>query len=164
MSSLDREARNVQNPAFGATVLAAFLQGHYEADEMKGGTPLPYLFLVLPMIFHSEVYRLLSETRTGLRQFAEKFVSSEFASTDLLLSLGSSAIRLRRLTADSLGIMLLSGLATLDSQHGRLLPRKVNVFSARPDIPNEAEQGRKLGRWFAELSPFEIGSILKVVF
>lgn len=116
------------------------------------------------MILHSDIYHLLSGTRSGLRQFAEKFVSSEFARTDVLLSLGASAMRLRRLTADSLGIMLLSGLATLDSQHGRVLPRKVNVFSARPDIPIEAEQGRKLGKWFAELSPFEIGSILKVIF
>lgn len=46
MASLDAEARNVQNAAFGAVILAAFVQGFYDADETKEGVPLPYLFLV----------------------------------------------------------------------------------------------------------------------
>jgi hypothetical protein len=66
MSSLDTEVRNVQNAAFGAVILAAFVQGFYEGDETKQGVPLPYVFLVLPMVLHSDIYRLLSGTRTSL--------------------------------------------------------------------------------------------------
>lgn len=164
MASLDAEARNVQNAAFGAVILAAFVQGFYDADKTKEGVPLPYLFLVLPIVLHSDIYRLLSGTRPSLRHMAEKFVSAEYAGTDLLLSLNSSALRLRGLTAESLGVLFLTGFAKMDSKKARVVPRKVRQFFRRPDVPNEAEESRKLGKWFAHLSAFEIGSILKVTF
>jgi hypothetical protein len=164
MASLDAEVRNVQNAAFGAAILTAFVQGFFEADESKQGVPLPYLFLVLPIVLHSDIYRLLAGTRLGLRHMAEKFVSTEIAGTDLLLSLQGRALRLRGLTAESLGVLFLAGLAKLDSKKGRVLPRKARRFSSRQDVPCEAEESRKLGKWFAQLSPFEIGSILKVTF
>jgi hypothetical protein len=164
MSNLDTEVRNVQNAAFGAVILAGFIQGYYEGDETKQGSPLPYVFLVLPIVLHSDIYRLLSGTRPSLRHMAEKFVSTEYAGTDLLLSLNSRALRLRSLTAESLGVLFLTGLAKMDWKKGRIVPRKSRQFSRRPDIPDEAEQSRKLGGWFAQLSAFEIGSILKVTF
>lgn len=164
MATLDAEVRNVQNAAFGAVILAAFVQGFYDADETKEGVPLPYLFLVLPIVLHADIYRLLSSTKPSLRHMAEKFVSSEHAGTDLLLSINSSALRLRGLTAESLGVLFLTGFAKMDSQRARVVPRKANQFSRRPGVPNEAEESRKLGKWFAQLSAFEIGSILKVTF
>jgi hypothetical protein len=164
MASLDAEVRNVQNPAFGAVALAAFIQGFYDADEKKQGVPLPYLFLVLPILLHSDFYELLSSTRAGLRHMAEKFSSTERAGTDLLLSLNSNARRLRGLTTEALSVLLLTGLARMDSKTGHLVPRKVREFSDRQDMPVEAEESRKLGSWFARLSAFEIGSILKVIF
>ena len=164
MPSLDAEIRHVQNPAFGAAILAAFLQGFYDADQSKKGVPLPYLFLVLPIVLHADMFRLLSNTKAGLRQMAEKFVSTEYAGTALLLSLNTRALLFRRLTSDSIGILLLTGLAHLDSRTARIVPRKVVQFSERPDVPDEADESRKLGRWFSELSTFEIGSILKVTF
>jgi hypothetical protein len=164
MASLDAETRNVQNSAFGAVVLASFVQGFYDADATKKGVPLPYLFLVLPIILQSDICRLLSGTKLGLRQMAEKFVSTEYAGTDLLLSLNRSALRLRSLTTESLAVLLLTGLARMDSKNARVVPQKVGEFSRRPDVPDEADESRKLGKWFAQLSAFEIGSILKVTF
>lgn len=164
MPSLDTEVRNVQNAAFGAAILAAFVQGFYEADETKQGVPLPYLFLVLPIVLHSDIYRLLCSTRQSLRHMAEKFVSTEYAGTDLLLSLNGTALRLRGLTAESLSVLFLAGLAKLDARKARVVPRKVRQFATRQDVPAEAEESRKLGKWFAQLSAFEIGSILKVTF
>jgi hypothetical protein len=164
MPSLDTEVRNIQNPAFGAVILAAFVQGFYEADATKQGVPLPYLFLVLPIVLHSDIYRLLSTTRPSLRHMAEKFVSAEYAGTDLLLSLNGSALRLRGLTGESLGVLFLTGLAKMDSKRARVVPQKARQFSSRQDVPSEAVESRKLGKWFAELSAFEIGSILKVTF
>jgi hypothetical protein len=164
MASLDAEARNVQNAAFGAVILAAFVQGFYDADETKEGVPLPYLFLVLPIVLHSDIYRLLASTKPSLRHMAEKFVSAEHAGTDLLLSLNRSALRFRGLTAESLGVLFLTGFAKMDSKKARLVPQKAHQFFRRPDVPNEAEESRKLGKWFAQLSAFEIGSILKVTF
>jgi hypothetical protein len=164
MAKLDAEVRNVQNAAFGAVILAAFAQGFYDADETKEGVPLPYLFLVLPIVLHSDIYRLLSGTKPSLRHMAEKFASAEYAGTDLLLSLNSSAVRLRALTAESLGVLFLTGFAKMDSKKARVVPRKARRLAGRPDIPAEAEESRKLGKWFAQLSAFEIGSILKVTF
>jgi len=76
---------------------------------------------------------------------AEKFVSAENAGTDLLLSLNRSARRLRRLTAESLGVMFLAGLAKMDSKKARVVPRKARQFSKREDIPDEAEERPKDG-------------------
>jgi hypothetical protein len=162
--SLNTEVRNIQNSAFGAVVLGAFVQGYYEADESKQGVPLPFVFLVLPIILHSDIYHLLATTKSSLRHMAEKFVSAEHAGTDLLLSLNSRALHLRRLTADSLGVLFLTGFAKMDPLKARIVPRKSSKFSRLPDIPDEAEESRKLGKWFAQLSAFEIGSILKVTF
>ena len=128
MSSLDSEVKNVQNPAFGAVILAAFAQGYYDADKTKQGVPLPYLFLVLPLVLQSDMYRLLSATRPSLRHMADKFFSAEYAGTDLLLSLNRRARRLRNLTAESLGIMFLAGLAKMDSKRARVVPRKALRF------------------------------------
>jgi len=164
MSSLDAEARNVQNAAFAAAILAAFAQGFHDADERKQGVPLPYLFLVLPIILHADLYRLLVGTKLGLRHLAEKLVSSQCAGTDLLLSLSGSARRLRGLTSEALGVLFLTGLAKMDAKKARVVPQKARRFASRLDVPDEAEEGRKLGKWFAELSAFEIGSILKVTF
>ena len=164
MPSLDIEVRKVQNAAFGAVILAAFIQGFYEADETRQGTPLPYAFVVLPMILHSDIYRLLAGTKQSLRHMAEKFVSAEYAGTDLLLSINNRASQLRHLTAESLGVLFLTGLASLDTDKGRLVPHRTQRYLTRPDIPEEAKQSRKLGAWFAQLSAFEIGSILKVTF
>ncbi len=164
MGSLDAETRNVQNAAFAAAILAAFAQGFYEADERKQGVPLPYLFLVLPIVLHADMYHLLASTKLGLRHMAEKLVSSQYAGTDLLLSLNGNALRLRGLTSEALGVLFLTGLARMDSKKARAVPQKSMRFARRPDVPDEAEGSRKLGKWFAELSAFEIGSILKVTF
>jgi hypothetical protein len=164
MPSLDAEVLMIQNPAFGAAILAGFVQGFYEADKSKQGTPLPYLYLILPMVLHADFYRLLKSTKPSLRHLAEKFVSVEYAGTDLLLSLGRRASQMRKLTSESLSVMLLTRLARLDNSKARLTPRKTEQFSQRPDIPEQVEEAIKLGKWFADLSPFEIGSILKVAF
>lgn len=164
MSALDAEVRNVQNPAFGAVLIASFVQGYYDSDDAKLGAPLPYLFLVLPIILHADVYRLLATTKSGLRQMAEKFASAEYAGTDLLLSINGNARLLRNLTAESIGVALLTRLAKIDSTNARVLPLTSRRIAIRPDFPEEATQSQKLGGWFAQLSAFEIGSILKVIF
>lgn len=117
MARLEIEVRNVQNPAFGAMLLAAFVQGFYESDQSKEGAPLPYLFLVLPIVLHADIYRLLSGTRPSLRHMADKFFSAEHAGSDLLLSINRSAFRLRELTAESLGILFLTGFAKMEESH-----------------------------------------------
>lgn len=164
MAALDAEVRAVQNSAFGAAILAGFVHGYFEGDSSKKGAPLPYLYLVLPMILHADIYRLVRGTRPSLRHLAEKFVSTEAAGTDLLLSLQKRALDMRRLTSECVAVLLIAGLAHLDPKQGRLVPRKVDLLSDRPEVPEQAAEARKLGHWFSELSPFEIGNILKVTF
>ena len=164
MPEIDTEIRNVQNSAFGAALLAAFVIGYYSGDERKRGAPLPYLFLVLPLILRADIYRIIAGTTPGLRHMAEKFFSSEHAATDLLLSVRANAARLRPLTRQSFAILLHAGLASLDPETGRVVPRKTERFSERSDKPDESKVAEKLGKWLAQLSPVEVGSILKVTF
>lgn len=164
MGVLDEEIGLVQNQAYGATLLAGFVQGYHEHHTEKAGAPLPYLFVALPMLLHVDLIDVIAGTRLGLRGFAEKCVSVEKAGTDLLLSINRRAMEYRGLTANCVAVLLSTKLAHLEVQTGTILPLNAKALTDRPDLPTEYEIAAKLGGWFSELTAFEIGSILKVVF
>ena len=111
---LGREIRNIQNPAFGAALLTAFIQSYYEAHQHRMGAPLPYAYVVLPMLMHADILSVISSTNSGLRGMAQKFFSVESAGTDLLLSISRRARDGRPLTSDCIAVMLAARFARLN--------------------------------------------------
>ena len=92
-----------------------------------------------------------------------KLSSSELASTDVILSIGEHARAFRTLTIDALAIMLATGLVLLDSTSGFVLPYSMQL-ARQGELPRDYATAVKLGKWFSELSSFEIASALKVTF
>lgn len=168
MRTLSQETERVQNPALGSMVLWRFTAG-YERGSGKGmATPIPLLFLVLPIIFHEETARLLKGTqeRSGLRYFAGKFSSSAVSASDLLLAIQKRALDMRQLTTESLAIALSSGLISIYCDTGRAVP--LSSSPVRAGIPSSVnamlKSAEKLGVWYSQISLHEISFILKVDF
>jgi hypothetical protein len=164
MGVLDEEIGLVQNQAYGAALLAGFVHGYHAHHPEKAGTPLPYLFVALPMLLHSDLVELIASTRLGLRGFAEKCVSVEKAGTDLLLSINRRSAQYRGFTASCIAVLLSTGVAHLEVSTGRLLPHGTTALAGRPELPRAYDTATKLGAWFSALTSFEIASILKVLF
>ncbi len=163
MSVLDQGIANVQNPAYAAALLTGFVEGYRENHPLRSGSPLPYLFVAVPMLLQAEILDNIRSTQLGLRGMVRKLSSSELASTDVVLSIGEHARDFRSLTTEALAIMLATRLVVLNAESGVVLPMKTSL-SARGERPRDYSTAIKLGKWFSEMSMFEIASALKVTF
>ena len=75
MSILGKEAENIQNAGLGAALLWRFTIGYAAGSGINQPSPLPLIFLPLPIAFHEETAAFLKSTHkaSGLRAFADKF-------------------------------------------------------------------------------------------
>lgn len=163
MSVLDQGIANVQNPAYAAALLAGFVEGYRENHPLRNGAPLPYLFLAVPMLLQCELLENIKNTQLGLRGMVRKLTSSEVAGTDVVLSIAEYAREFRPLTKEALAIMLATRLVVLVPGSGAVLPLNTKLASLE-EMPRDHAIALKLGKWFSELSMFEIASVLKVTF
>ena len=167
MARLSDEVRQVQNPALGAMLLWRFTAAYTQTRADAGHPPLPLLFLVLPLVLHSETLEVLSSTQrlSGLRLFADKF-QSPLRKSDVLLSLHDRAIAMRPLSLESLRFAIHHRLVALDPATGQALaltttPARFRVPASVRELAVNAE---KVGGWFGLLTLHEVSAILKVRF
>jgi Family of unknown function (DUF6521) len=167
MPRLRQDAIHVQNPALGAFLQWRYATGYFEARGDAQGSPLVLAFLVLPLLLHEETLELIAGTNkpSGLRGFAGKFGSSRFRKSDVLLGLHERTRAMRPLSLTSLRMGIAYRLVSIDKQRNllplsRTSPRTLVPTSVRSLVKN----AEKLGAWSAELTLFEIASILKVGF
>ncbi|OGN89437.1 MAG: hypothetical protein A2Z74_06645 [Chloroflexi bacterium RBG_13_46_9] len=165
---LNKETKNVQNPALGAMLIWRFVAGYERGSSTSRLTPIPLLFLVLPMLLHQETAEFVVSTQeaTGLRAFASKFSKSSKSKTDLLFALPKRSLDMRKLTTDSLALAVSSDLLSIDSNHGMAIslssgPVKTGISSSVRSMLRAAE---KLGVWCSAISLHEVSVILKVGF
>lgn len=162
---LAREVQAIQNPGLGAVLLWRFAVGYASSRGAPETTPMPVLFLPLPILFHEETVELVRRTRTGLRGFADKFLDSTFSETDVLLSLERRAKALRPLSLMSIRIAIDSRILLVDARTADVMalsstkPRGVPE-SVRPLL----KSSEKLGEWCGAVSLFELSSVLRVGF
>jgi hypothetical protein len=130
-------------------------------------TPMPVLFLVLPLLFDEDTSDMIASTQkaSGLRLFAGKFAESKHAKADVLLSLESRAKALRPQTLEALILALKARLLFLDAGTGEVValsqaPALSLADSVRPLI----RSAEKLGTWCGALSLFELSTTLQVTF
>lgn len=168
MPALSQEAEEVQNPGLGAMAVWRFATGYALASQENKPTPIPLLFLVLPLLYHEESLEVLSSTRrgSGLRGFAGKFSDSQHRKTDILLELHERCVRMRTLSLDALRVALATKLLALDVERAVAFP--LTRTSPKAGVPNSIQlmlqNAEKLGAWCAELSLHEVSLILKVSF
>lgn len=168
MLKLSRETQLVQNPALGAMLLWRFATGYEHGSETHKATPLPLLFIVLPILFHRETASVVQRTRlaSGLRYFADKFRESGTNAGDLILTINKRALDMRRLSSKSIMAAVASGLISVHCDTGQAVP--LSFTAPKAGIPktihtmlNSAE---KLGVWCSQVSLHEVSAILRVGF
>lgn len=168
MSILNKETRIVQNPALGSVLLWRFAVGYSDGSEIKAPTPLPLLFVVLPIIYHEETAAFIESTRksSGLRAFVNKFDESKTSKSDLIISIHERARVMRQLTQHSLSLALASDLIALDLRSGGIFPK--TRTQPKTGIPNSVTEmmkaAERLGFWCSKLTLHEVSITLKVAF
>ncbi|QWU13191.1 hypothetical protein SAMN04487895_11727 [Paenibacillus sophorae] len=165
MPNLNREIQNVQNPVFGAFIIWNFVRGYYSNNSTL--VPLPLLFIVLPIIFREDMSEVLSSTNkpSGLRYFANKFLSTKVLKNDLVSSIHISASNMKELSLQSIRIALYSSLISLDYEEALVFP--VTTTERKQEHKSIIKLGKsseKLGYWCSQLTLHEISQILKVRF
>lgn len=168
MGQLSREARALQNPAFGAVLLWSFAAEYVENHPTHDHPPLPITFLVIPMVLHEGTKKVILSTQgaSGLRFFSDKFSTSEIAQSDAIATLQRRISMTRELTLESLQFLLRSGMVTIDIEAASVIPSKARGFGQQiPDsIDDAVKAAKKLGRWTSSLSIYEIASTLRLAF
>ena len=126
---------------------------------------MPLMFTVLPMIFHEDTMELIGSTRSdsGLHAFADKFSRSENQKADLLLSIHSRVIAMRRLTWNSLCMAVERRLLSISFNSAEVIALSNTNPAGVPTTVRPLLAGsEKLGKWCSRLSLLEICSVLKV--
>jgi hypothetical protein len=164
MTSLAREAENVQNAALGAALIWRFCCSFVDAHPTRDHPRIQHVLLVLPIVLHQATAEFLRGTlpRSGLRAFATKFGESRTAKQDLLLQLHDRVVRWRSLSLDSLQLAAAGSLVSVTPE-GEVVP--MSHTSAR-GVPDEVKRlmrdAEKLGQWCGLLTIHEIANTLKV--
>lgn len=167
MPVLAREVDAVQNPALGASLLWRFAVGYSGARKVPESTPLPILFVVLPLLYHEESARLITSTRlaSGLRAFVGKFSDSTNVELDLLLALQRRAHQMRRQTLEALRLAVSTRLLTLERASAEVIVlSRTEPSKVASSIQSMMRNAEKLGGWFGAVSVFELASQLHVRF
>jgi hypothetical protein len=168
MHTLSQETQYVQNPALGAMLLWRFTVGYERGSGTASPTPIPLLFLVLPISLHEDTAHLVNSTQetSGLRAFAGKFSESKISKSDLLLSIHKSSLEMRRLTMDSLALATASSLIFFDCSAGTAI--SLSSSRVKAGIPSSVRSmlrgAEKFGVWCSTISLHEVSVILKVGF
>lgn len=142
------EIEQVQNPGLGATLIWRFACG-YESGGNQDGIPLPYAFLLVPLLFNKAVLSAVASTQKGLRKVEEKLNGAKAP----LAAMQEHALAMRGLSQQSLALALRAGLITLDVGNALMRPRSVTA----PSVPDEEaakllKAADKLGLWASQVS------------
>lgn len=165
ITSLNREARFVQNPALGASLVWRFACGYSGKSVTSDSPPLPLVFLVLPLLLHQDTLEMIAGTRAGLQAFADKFSQSENVQTDILLDIHARAINYRSLTLASLRVAIGAKLVSVIRDSGKVIAlSSVSPSGVPASVKPLLANADKFGAWCSELTLYEIGTTLKVAF
>jgi hypothetical protein len=149
----------VQNPAFGAHVLWSFGRG-YQGEKIGDLSPLPSLFLVLPLILHAPT---LSEIRsTNLSSGLTKLVSKLAEEREKLFAVHDRALALRNLTLESVGAGIATDLMHLYYETALVRANDVKVPAPPERLKYHISGAEKLGRWFSRLPLSQVFSLLEI--
>ena len=165
--ALSREVDAVQNAALAAVLLWRFCVTYATTRQAPSSTPVPVLFVVLPLLFDEDTASLVASTKksSGLRLFAGKFTESTHAKADVLLSLEKRARELRAQTLEALSLALKAKLLFLEPLAGEVIALSEAAPQSLPEsVRPLIRSAEKLGTWSGSLSLFELSTVLHVTF
>ncbi len=159
------EFRLVQNEVFGATVLWTAVAEHFVATKKVSGMPLPLSMLVLPLCYHLQTAKSISSCSpaSGIYMALTK-------DRAIPAGLQNRMIDMAGQTFDAIRVGVNAGLLSVDKSESsiELLPNrktKPSEFRFDHDQTKYIERAaRRVGRWFGEIPPSTICSLLRVGF
>ena len=158
------ELEIVQNPALGAYLIWQFGLG-FQADDSRPAA-LPLVFIVLPLLLHSQTLQVIGSTRktSGLTLFAAKLAEER----ENLLAVHERARLLRTLTLESIVLGIQSKLLSVDYDQATLRANTLLEPSAKPFLPEHLRglpaSADKIGHWFSKAGLGQVANTLKVEF
>lgn len=164
MSDINKEVQNVQNPALGSYLIWNFVRGYF--SEKASFVPFPLLFIVLPILLREDMTEVLFSTYkpTGLRNFADKFISAKILKNDIISQIHISSEMMKELTLHSIKIAIRASLISID-KNALVLPISISEHISEPkSVVNLGKASEKLGYWCSQITLHEISQVLKVRF
>ena len=137
MAVLKNEISLINNSALGAYLLWNYALMYQNKHRVKDPTPWVLIFLVLPMLFHQPTLDFLDRTNrgTGLAKFSEKFLSTKFKKSNLLLYIHVRALGMREISLYSLKVAVRTNLLTIEPDTGRVVAVDADQISRPRSVP-----------------------------
>ncbi|WP_425480708.1 three component ABC system middle component [Lysobacter silvisoli] len=157
LTELDR----IYNPAYGAYLLWSGVRGYLDEDGQS--TPLPLIFLFLPLLVHAPTRDVIASTNnpSGLTLFAAKIGQHQ----ENLLAIHHRAVALKDLTYRSFVLARNCNLLVFDNTAAHLYPVELTRPPPAPEsVRRVSKQAAKLGAWLARLPVQQIASTLRIDF
>lgn len=157
------ESNLVQNAGLASCAIFEAVRGFYEVRNEEEGMPFPFVFLVLPLVFHKR-------TADGMKDRKGKGLLFKAIKDDPEIPVGLQT-RMEAMsgrTWDALSLAMAANTLALDPDTAEVYPRLTSLpKEALPDLPpvkDILKASKRVGKAFAEHSEEEILKILKVVF
>ncbi len=157
------ETNLVQNSGLASCAVFEAIAAFCRAKNGESGLPFPFVFLVLPFVFHKRTADDI-KTRSGNGTLFKAIKDDP----ELIVGLQARMESLYGKTLEALTLALAAKTVELDPETGEL-------FSCRKSLPPKAlpnlspgsdilKASKRIGKALAEHSPEEILKLLKVVF
>lgn len=150
----------LQNPIIGSHILHEFTKRYY--SEKKEGIKLPFLFIVLPIVFSKEYSNDISTKNFKIGSML-KSLNNESLYWD---TLQQRMLSFSETTFQSLNIAFATSLLFYDNKDARIIPNNSKSFKAtdKKDYDKMIKTANRLGGWFGLLKDEEISSYLNIYF
>lgn len=150
----------LQNPIIGSHILHEFTKRYY--SEKKEGIKLPFLFIVLPIVFSKEYSNDISTKNFKIGSML-KSLNNESLYWD---TLQQRMLSFSETTFQSLNIAFATSLLFYDNKDARIIPNNSKSFkvAGRKDYDKMIKTANRLGGWFGLLKDEEISSYLNIYF
>lgn len=150
----------LQNPVIGSHILYEFTNRYYL--EKREGIKLPFLFIVLPIVFSKEYSNDISTKNFKIGSML-KSLNNENLYWDTLQQRMSD---FSEVTFQSINIAFATTLLFYDSQNTLIVPNISKSFKLtdKHDYDKMIKTGHRLGNWFGQLKDEEICSFLNISF
>lgn len=167
-NNFGNEVNWVQNKALGAYLMYRTVKSYEQHERSNSGCNLLLLFLVLPILYQKDIREVLksTQTRSGIRKFANKFSATSHKSTDILLRVHDLAALHKELSWETVILATKANMLAVVPEEALVITREVKIPKKYecPSIKPMLLGADRLGAWFAKNSLYEIASNLKVRF
>lgn len=157
------EKNLVQNSGLASCAVFEAVIAFYEIKNSERGMPFPFVFLVLPLVFHKRTVDSV-KNRAGKGTLFKAIKDNP----EIPLGLQARMESLAERTFDALSLAISSGTVAIDQETSQLIPLVKSLpKSALPvlqPVKDILKASKRIGQAFAEHSEEEILAILKVVF